>query len=459
LAIFPDRDGLDEDYTLALVFTDANSRRQTNTVPIHVIDQDLQRTNEFVVTQNFDRDALRFFTNATARFLVTQAADDWAYFFTGMNLDRVRPGTETTYIWSNNNNGGYYFANTNGYTGYQLYSYGITNSTRVSGGQGSYDGPVQSSQGRPMKIKRSGSFTTQTYGNFNTLGWLFITNDNDWLVTGNLGNETNDFYSIAHHEVGHALMFDTAHPGFTNAKTAGGFRSAPVTNYYGATVPIDAVNHLTGAIDPESGQGAFGYEYYGNIPRKRWTITKLDLLCAQEVGYVLRPASAFAPLDFPGGTLPVAARGTRLSDTLIATGGIPFYNWEIVAGTLPAGVTLDPFNGALTGTPDTTGTFNFTVRVRDYHETGAGLTQIYTWEVNDSPVASLVLSMTGTGSAGQLQLLVTGAAGRRQVVEVSGDLLKWTSLATNPFGADPFQLYESNIWQFPQRFYRASFVP
>src|SRR5271154_5759008 len=35
LSIFPDRDGLDEDYTLTLVFTDANSVNQTNTVPIH----------------------------------------------------------------------------------------------------------------------------------------------------------------------------------------------------------------------------------------------------------------------------------------------------------------------------------------------------------------------------------------------------------------------------------------
>ena len=46
----------------------------------------------------------------------------------------------------------------------------------------------------------------------------------------------------------------------------------------------------------ESGQGAFGYEYYGSIPRKRWLITKLDLLCAQEVGYALRPSSALASL-------------------------------------------------------------------------------------------------------------------------------------------------------------------
>src|ERR1035438_9151261 len=45
LSVFPDRDTLDEDYTLTIVFTGADSVRQTNTVPIHVLDLDLQRTN------------------------------------------------------------------------------------------------------------------------------------------------------------------------------------------------------------------------------------------------------------------------------------------------------------------------------------------------------------------------------------------------------------------------------
>ena len=51
------------------------------------------------------------------------------------------------------------------------------------------------------------------------------------------------------------------------------------------------------------------HEYYGSIPRKRWIITKLDLLCAQEVGYVLRSSSAFAPLSFPSNALPRLGRG------------------------------------------------------------------------------------------------------------------------------------------------------
>src|SRR5213593_1805362 len=38
LSIFPDRDSADEDYILTIVFAGANSVKQTNTLPIHVID-------------------------------------------------------------------------------------------------------------------------------------------------------------------------------------------------------------------------------------------------------------------------------------------------------------------------------------------------------------------------------------------------------------------------------------
>ena len=455
LSVFPDRDSLDEDYTLTIVFTGANNAKQTNAVPIHVIDQDLQRTNDFIVTGNFDRDTSSFFSNATRRALVIQAADDWSYFFAGMNLDPVPAGTETTYIWSNNFNGGYYFSNTNNYSGYLLYAYGTTNSAHRSGGEGSYSGGVQKSAGLPLGIKRSGGFEAEIYGNYNTLGWLLITNDSDWLVTGNLGHETNDFYSIAHHEIGHALIFNPAHPGFNAARTAGAFTSAAVTNYYGGRVPIDASDHLNGAIDPESGQGAFGYEYHGNIPRKRWVMTKLDLLCAREVGYVLRPSSPFASLSFPATALPPAAMTIPFSYSFIADGGIPFYDWRITAGTLPPGLALDPFSGTLTGTPASNGTFTFTVRVRDYHEAGDGLSQSLTMIVAPPPPVQLALSIFGQGVDSEAHLLLFGIAGQRQVIQASGDLSTWNAIATNVSAASLFQFFETNRWQFPQRFYRA----
>lgn len=140
LSIFPDRDGIDEDYLLTIAYADGAGRKLTNTLPIHVIDQDRERTNEFAVTVNYDRDATGFFTNPVARVVVQSAVDDWAYFFAGMNLDPVKRGTETTYIWANNFNGGYTFTNTNDYRGYLLYAYGTTNAAHRSGGEGSFSG-------------------------------------------------------------------------------------------------------------------------------------------------------------------------------------------------------------------------------------------------------------------------------------------------------------------------------
>jgi hypothetical protein len=459
LSIFPDRDSADEDYALTIVFTGLNNAKQTNTIPIHVIDQDVQRTNDFVVTENFDRDITGFFSNAMRRTIVKQAADDWSYFFAGMNLDAVAISMESTYIWSNNFSGGYYFSNTNSYRGYLLYAYGTTNSLHRSGGEGSFAGSVQTTSGSPLKMKRSGGFEAEIYGNYNTLGWLQLTNDDSWLATGNLGAETNDFFSIAHHEIGHALIFNPSHPGFNAAKTVGAFTNAAVTNYYGTNVPIDASDHLNGVIDPESGQGAFGYEYYGNIPRKRWIITKLDVLCAQQVGYTLRNSSALTALAFPSNALPAMTSGVVFSNTFSATGGVAIYNWDVSTGALPPGLTLDPFTGTLAGTPTTNGVFNFTIRVRDYHETGAGLTQSFTIDVAPPPPAQLALSLSGQGTNTQAHVALTGPAGQHQAIQASSNLIDWTPLVTNASGTNNFLFIETNTSIQPARFYRSIVVP
>jgi len=57
--------------------------------------------------------------------------------------------------------------------------------------------------------------------------------------------------------------------------------------------------------------------------------------------------------------------GSSYSASLVATGGTPGFTWSIVSGALPAGLTLNPNTGAITGTP-TAGTVNtFRARVID----------------------------------------------------------------------------------------------
>jgi hypothetical protein len=50
---------------------------------------------------------------------------------------------------------------------------------------------------------------------------------------------------------------------------------------------------------------------------------------------------------------------------LSGSGGMTPYSWSIVSGSLPAGLTLDSTSGEISGTPTTTGTSSFDVRLAD----------------------------------------------------------------------------------------------
>lgn len=81
---------------------------------------------------------------------------------------------------------------------------------------------------------------------------------------------------------------------------------------------------------------------------------------------VLAPAPT---LTVTTASLPAATQGTAYSTAIAATGGSGAgYTWSVVAGALPAGVTLSQPgtpSTTLAGTPTANGTFNFTVRVQD----------------------------------------------------------------------------------------------
>lgn len=62
---------------------------------------------------------------------------------------------------------------------------------------------------------------------------------------------------------------------------------------------------------------------------------------------------------------PEAAIGKPYSTSLAATGGTGSFTWSLDGGSLPAGLSLDPATGAITGTPTKLGSSKFTVRVAD----------------------------------------------------------------------------------------------
>ena len=57
--------------------------------------------------------------------------------------------------------------------------------------------------------------------------------------------------------------------------------------------------------------------------------------------------------------------GTAYSQTLAASGGTTPYSWSVSAGSLPTGLSLNAASGGIAGTPTSTGTSNFTVKVAD----------------------------------------------------------------------------------------------
>ena len=97
------------------------------------------------------------------------------------------------------------------------------------------------------------------------------------------------------------------------------------------------------------------------------------------------------PLDPPVITttsLPSATVGTAYTQTLAATGGNGSYTWAVTAGALPAGLSLNVSSGAITGTPTTAATSNFTVQA-----TSAGLT--------DTKALSITVATSGSSLANE----------------------------------------------------------
>jgi len=111
------------------------------------------------------------------------------------------------------------------------------------------------------------------------------------------------------------------------------------------------------------------------------------------------PALALATTSLPAGTA-----GAAYSQALEASGGaLPYQFWQVTAGSLPPGLSLDNSTGTITGTPTTPGTYNFTAQVTDANNTTA--THALSIQVNPAATGTTcTTTITGTHAT---QLTVT----------------------------------------------------
>jgi hypothetical protein len=127
-------------------------------------------------------------------------------------------------------------------------------------------------------------------------------------------------------------------------------------------------------------------------------------------------------IDVSPPSLPHAQDGHSYSQSLSASGGTGPYSFSVIAGALPAGITLFT-SGSLAGTPTQSGTFNFRVRATD-SSGGAGP---YTGSRDYSLVVDTngapVVSGTGTLSYSENQA-ATAVSPALSLSEPDGDALK-----------------------------------
>ena len=272
IAIFPDRDTRNETHTLEIRYTNSN-RWTGETIDVHVIDQDLEQPAEFDLIVDYSQDRTGLFDDPQAVSTVQQAAQDLAYFFADMNLDVTAARQESTWIWNPDGfTGGKVVQNQYRYTGFLLYAYGIQHDELRAGGEASFHGGYQTTDGITHFLRRSGGIELEKRGNYNTLGWRTEAHEDEWWQATNLGEVPNDLYSIAHHELGHALVFHPNHNHFKRMKARGQVENRAVGEYYGSYPAVEPVRSLAGS--DRSGQQT--RRLRERVPRRHaaWTLDR-----------------------------------------------------------------------------------------------------------------------------------------------------------------------------------------
>ncbi len=116
----------------------------------------------------------------------------------------------------------------------------------------------------------------------------------------------------------------------------------------------------------------------GNIPQTGGSAYHLSItIVVTQSG----PAFSINAISLPDGQL-----GAAYNQTLGVSNGNPPYTWAVTSGSLPGGLSLAATTGAITGSPNTPGTFSFTIRATDITGSTASISLSITVPVPPAPV-------------------------------------------------------------------------
>lgn len=154
------------------------------------------------------------------------------------------------------------------------------------------------------------------------------------------------------------------------------------TNFAGDILALTSITLTTGA------------DTSGRALARNGAVT-LDSNTVNSCGVLVCPIITVNPASLPNGTV-----GTAYNQNITATGGTAPYTFGVSSGALPAGLTLNPATGALTGIPTAAGTFNFSITATD--ATGCRGTRLYSMTIAlaGCPLITLSPSTLPPGQAG-----------------------------------------------------------
>ncbi len=173
-----------------------------------------------------------------------------------------------------------------------------------------------------------------------------------------------------------------------SVSSSGSQQSVNVTG----TVPGNAVLAQIGLrvrLSTVGSLGAFGVATNGEVEDYLITTT-----C---------PTIAMSPASLSGGIL-----SNAYSQTVTASGGSAPYTYALSSGTLPSGVTLNATSGVLSGTPNVSGTFNFTLGATDAN--GCVGTKTYA-VVMTCPAFAITPTSLSSGTVGSAYSQTLAASG------------------------------------------------